>query len=106
MTAQHTKTPSFGKLQWAVKHFDSRGNGTPYISDGDSARVLFFWNLSGAYNGFERLQEARDDAAYIVKCVNSHDKLVAVLELALACSTNQGWEQMARIALAAAKQGE
>lgn len=48
---------------------------TPYISDGDSARVLCFMNLSGAYNGFAGVEEAEKDAK----------KMAAALELYEAC---------------------
>jgi hypothetical protein len=69
-------SPSFGKLL-ARKAFFGGPNGTPLISDGDSARVLFFFNLSGAYNGNERLPEANADAQYIANAVNMHADLVA-----------------------------
>jgi len=76
------KKPSFGKLRTASMHFGPSGNGTPYISDGDSARVLFFFNLSGAYNGYARIDEAKYDARYIVRAVNNHEALIAAMERA------------------------
>lgn len=83
MTAQSpTIKPSFGKLRAAAAHYGA-GPGTPYISDGDSARVLFFFNLSGSYNGNVRIQEAKDDARIIVSRVNNHDDLVAALKRVL-----------------------
>lgn len=84
--------PSFGKLRVAEAHFGASGKGTPYISDGDSARVLFFFNLSGAYNGNERHQEAKDDAAYIANAVNNHNALVAALEWIVAIA-DKNYEQ-------------
>lgn len=44
------------------KFFGGRDVGTPYVSDGDSARVLCFMNLSGAYDGNTRADEAMADA--------------------------------------------
>ena len=69
--------PSFGKLLARTAHFGPSGNGTPYISDGDTARVLFFVNLSGAYNGNARIEEANNDMRIISERVNAHDDLSA-----------------------------
>lgn len=43
-------------------HFGPSGEGTPAITDGDSSRVLCFMNLSGAYNGYAGVDQARQDA--------------------------------------------
>lgn len=76
--------PSFGKLHPRAAHFGASGKGVPYISDGDSARVLFFFNLSGAYNGNERLEEAKADARIIAHRANTQPELLSALECELA----------------------
>lgn len=52
------------------RHEGSSNNYTPYVSDGDTARVLFFMNLSGAYGGFAGREEAWKDARLIAGAVN------------------------------------
>jgi hypothetical protein len=69
-------TPSFGKLLARRMHNSANENFTPYISDGDTARVLCFFNLSGAYDGYA---EADSDAAIIAHRVNIHNELLAAL---------------------------
>jgi hypothetical protein len=67
--------PSFGKLRAAnIYHGYGDKGGTPYISDGDSARILFFVNLSGAYKGNARA-EALNDMEIIAHRSNCHDEL-------------------------------
>lgn len=70
----------------ARKRFGSAdGHFTPYVSDGDSARFLFFMNLSGAYDGYAGCEQANDDAQLICRAVNSHEALVGALEAAKSC---------------------
>ena len=73
--------PSFGELRTASMYFSASSSGSPYISDGDSARVLFFFNLSGAYNGKARLDEAKQDASIIVHRVNHYPQMLATLQM-------------------------
>lgn len=43
-------------------HFGSSGDYTPYVSAGDSAKVLCFMNLSGAYGGYAGKTQAEADS--------------------------------------------
>lgn len=72
--------PSFKELRVGMAHFGPSGNGTPQISDGDSARVLFFFNLSGAYNGYAGSPQAMTDAEFICRACNNHAPLAAVVK--------------------------
>lgn len=83
-TEQRAPKPSFGELRTATKHYGPSDRGTPYISDGDSARVLFFFNMSGAYGGYAGSKQAKDDAAFIVRATNNHALLIGALESLLA----------------------
>ncbi len=58
MTTKHTPAPWFARKM----HFGSSGNGTPFVSAGDTSKVLFFMNLSGAYGGFTGEKIAMNDA--------------------------------------------
>lgn len=49
---KHPKT-----LRASVRHFGGGSPGTPYISDGDSARVLFFFNIILCNEGDEQLSD-------------------------------------------------
>lgn len=51
-----------GPLVARRKYFGSSDSFTPYVSDGDSSKVLFFMNLSGAYGGFKGVEQAEADA--------------------------------------------
>ena len=57
-----TLKPTPTDLRVRTAHHGPSGDGTPYISDGDTARVLCFMNLSGAYGGFAGADQARQDA--------------------------------------------
>jgi hypothetical protein len=98
MTEPTTK-PSFGKLMARKMHFGPSGNGSPYISDGDTARVLCFANLSGAYNGTAGASQAHVDMQTIAHRVNVHDELVEVLAHIRRCvrldpASGQGFVQI------------
>jgi len=81
MTTETKHTPR----DWRARrmYYGSSDNYSPYVSDGDTARVLFFMNISGAYGGFAGKVEAENDAQHIVRCVNSHDDLLSALETLL-----------------------
>lgn len=51
-------------MAWLARkmHFGPSGRFTPAVSDGNSARVLCFMNLSGAYGGYVGTDEAFKDA--------------------------------------------
>lgn len=77
---------TFGTLKAAKKYYGAYDAfGTPYISDGDSARVLFFANLSGAYDGNARAVEAYNDFVYIANAVNSHRAMVEAVKKCIEC---------------------
>lgn len=81
---KHPKT-----LRASVRHFGGGSPGTPYISDGDSARVLFFFNMSGAYDGNVGFEQARADADEIARRYNCHEALVEALEDIVNCEENR-----------------
>ena len=61
-----------GKLKAGRAYFGgSSAQYTPKITAGDSARVLCFLNLSGAYNGYAGLPQADADARRLAACWNA-----------------------------------
>jgi len=56
------KKPIATELLARKAFFGQSQNYHPYVSDGDSARVLFYMNLSGAYDGFAGMEQAMVDA--------------------------------------------
>lgn len=75
-----TTTPSFGKLLSRSQLFGNALKPTPYISDGDSARILFYINLSGAYGGNAGADQAQSDMDYIAEAVNVYPSDQARIE--------------------------
>lgn len=65
-------TPSFvpSDLRARFSAYNTSDNFSPYMSDGDSARVLFFSNLSDAYDGFKGQHQALFDLEYIANAVS------------------------------------
>jgi len=59
------------------RHFGDAGGFTPYISFGDSARVLCFMNLSGAYNGYAGQDQAEADARLMASAPELYSALAA-----------------------------
>ncbi len=75
--------PIQGPLLARVMHHGASGCGTPYVSDGDTARVLFFMNLSGAYDGCAGLEQAMADARMFA---GAQDMLAALEALVRRCA--------------------
>jgi hypothetical protein len=84
--------------QWMVKRSYYGGEGyTPYISDGDSARVLCFMNLSGAYNGYAGKEQAEADA----RLMAAAPEMLEVLKEIMSWEENEQalWGPKARAAI-------
>lgn len=60
-TAKYTPGPWLAR----TTYFGANGIGTPCISHGDTASVMCWLNLSGAYNGNEEFDRAQADARLI-----------------------------------------
>ena len=69
---KHTQGPWNSRRQY----LGGEGKFTPYVSQGDSAKVLCFMNLSGAYNGYYEQDQAEADA----KLIAAAPDLLAALE--------------------------
>lgn len=82
--------PVKGPLLARQMHFGASGQGTPYVSYGDSARVLFFMNLSGAYNGYAGKDQAMADA----KLFSAAPDLLAALQSLDAIGLEKGAEPL------------
>lgn len=85
--AKHTPGPWLNRTQ----HFGASGVGTPYVSAGDTAMVLCYMNLSGAYGGNKDVDRANADARLIAAA----PELLAALKrseqyLILAVHDNKG----------------
>lgn len=63
------------KLLYREFFFGPSGKGTPGISFGDTAAVMCFANLSGAYNGYADIERARADFKHLVDAGNDADAL-------------------------------
>lgn len=60
-------------------YFGPSGKGTPAVSHGDTAAIMCWLNLSGAYGGYAGLERARADARLIAAAPD----LLAALEALL-----------------------
>lgn len=69
---KHTQGPWNSRRQY----LGGEGKFTPYVSQGDSAKVLCFMNLSGAYNGYYGQDQAEADA----KLIAAAPDLIVALE--------------------------
>ena len=72
---QHTPGPWLARN----KHFNSVAP-LPYVSAGDTAKVLCFMNLSGAYNGNAGIPQAQADARLIASAPELLEALWGCLE--------------------------
>ncbi len=53
----------------------------PGVRDGDTARVLFFMNLSGAYDGNKNAEQAYDDAVALAERYNAQSTADRIIRM-------------------------
>lgn len=70
--------------------------GTPCVSEAGTDRVLFFFNLSGAYGGYAGSDKAMEDCERIVRRHNDYPEVIEVLEELLLCENAPGLLQVRR----------